>query len=320
MSIPVADTGPADTARHQALLYDSSDQLLAGVVPYIREGIAQGETVLVVTSPSTTRAIREELGSDAENLTWGDSGAWYQRLGTMFESYRAYLAGQTARNSPTRIAAEPDLGGRSRSWLREYMRFEAAGNIVHAPYRTPVLCLLNQRQVPPDVVEDARATHQDLLEDGHSAPNPQFVEPRFYLRQGDRNLQLDQHHPVEFTQEPADAHDLASLRHQLRTWADRHRVPSGQAANLITAANEIATNALKFGLPPITVSGWRKANHLICECFDAGPGLTDPTAGYHPPEVGQSGSGLWVLRQLADLVQISSQPEGTRIRLSFAHP
>ena len=38
---------------HQALRYHGTDGLLAGILPYIREGLKQGEVVRVATRPET---------------------------------------------------------------------------------------------------------------------------------------------------------------------------------------------------------------------------------------------------------------------------
>jgi anti-sigma regulatory factor (Ser/Thr protein kinase) len=61
---------------------------------------------------------------------------------------------------------------------------------------------------------------------------------------------------------------------------------------------------------------WAEDDRVICEVRDHGFGLTDPLAGYRLPELDStSGRGLWLARQLVDLVEVRSGRSGSTFRL-----
>ena len=55
----------ATTFRHEALLYDGEVGFLTGTLPFIREGVAAREPVLVV-SAARVGLLRSALGGDAD--------------------------------------------------------------------------------------------------------------------------------------------------------------------------------------------------------------------------------------------------------------
>jgi MEDS: MEthanogen/methylotroph, DcmR Sensory domain len=62
----------ATTFRHEALLYDGEAGFLTGTLPFIREGVATGEPVLVVVSAARVGLLRSALGGDADRVAFAD--------------------------------------------------------------------------------------------------------------------------------------------------------------------------------------------------------------------------------------------------------
>ena len=56
---------------HEAVLYDSDEEFLSVVVPFLQEGVAAGEPCLVALGASTTSLVREAVG-DTTGLTFLD--------------------------------------------------------------------------------------------------------------------------------------------------------------------------------------------------------------------------------------------------------
>jgi anti-sigma regulatory factor (Ser/Thr protein kinase) len=85
--------------------------------------------------------------------------------------------------------------------------------------------------------------------------------------------------------------------------------------DFVLAANEIATNSVRYGGGRGVLRIWDEDDALVCEIRDAG--LIDlPLAGRERPQPGQtSGFGLWLANHLCDLVQVRSDPAGTVVRL-----
>ena len=82
------------------------------------------------------------------------------------------------------------------------------------------------------------------------------------------------------------------------------------------AASELATNSVRHGGGRGSVALWEDAGAAVVEFTDAGR-FADPLAGRLPPRPDQEGcSGLYLLQQLCDLVQVRSTDAGTTVRVS----
>lgn len=114
-----------------------------------------------------------------------------------------------------------------------------------------------------------------------------------------------------------DPAEIAQIRHDVRAIA----VTSGfadRAGDVALTLDELLANAQEHGNPPIDVEAWSDGR-LIVEVFDRGEGFNRPEIwSKHPPEPsGHRGRGLWIVRQLADRVEITGSPIGTRVRVEF---
>jgi len=80
----------------------------------------------------------------------------------------------------------------------------------------------------------------------------------------------------------------------------------------------VASNGLVHGAPPVRVRGWHFASALVVQIDDAGGRAVPSTAGYYPPTMRPgSGRGLWLARQLADVVTAYTGSSVTSVRLHF---
>jgi anti-sigma regulatory factor (Ser/Thr protein kinase) len=87
-------------------------------------------------------------------------------------------------------------------------------------------------------------------------------------------------------------------------------------ASLVLCVAEISANSVEHGAGYGTVSVWTRDNELICEVADPGGGFEQPYPGYLPPEEGSlRGYGLWIARQLSDLMEVRTREGISRIRL-----
>jgi anti-sigma regulatory factor (Ser/Thr protein kinase) len=110
-----------------------------------------------------------------------------------------------------------------------------------------------------------------------------------------------------------DLTSLHMLRQTVAAHAGRLGAPNDQTERLIIVAGELATNAIRHGGGQGRLLLWHHDDNLYCHVSDQGPGITDPTAGtYEPnPHAGQiGGRGLWICRNLASELTISTGPDG----------
>ncbi|MEX5636228.1 ATP-binding protein [Parafrankia sp. FMc2] len=111
------------------------------------------------------------------------------------------------------------------------------------------------------------------------------------------------------------ANNLLAARRQVLMLASKAGVLSQRAADLKLALHEILTNSVRHGGGGGVLRVWAEEAMLICEVSDRGH-LRDTLAGRRPPALdAEGGRGLWLAHQLCDLVQLSSSPAGTVVRL-----
>ena len=104
----------------------------------------------------------------------------------------------------------------------------------------------------------------------------------------------------------------------------RAGLTSEREMDMAMAANEVLTNALRYGRGAVALWGWPHDGRFLCQIQDDGPGIADPLAGYLPPaDAMEAGRGLWLARQLVDLLQIVPNSTETTVRLHvdrYGHP
>jgi anti-sigma regulatory factor (Ser/Thr protein kinase) len=112
---------------------------------------------------------------------------------------------------------------------------------------------------------------------------------------------------------------LFSLRNEIAAYATEFGLTARRVDDLILIAHELASNAVRHAGVTSGMPGrlrlWRDGDVIVCQVSDGGPGLTDPhDAGVRPAAVtASSGRGLWIARQVADRVDITTGPEGTTV-------
>jgi anti-sigma regulatory factor (Ser/Thr protein kinase) len=112
--------------------------------------------------------------------------------------------------------------------------------------------------------------------------------------------------------------DLVELRRLVAAQARAAKVPPERIPELLLAVHEVAANALTHGGGTALARLWTDERRFVCDIDDEGAGLSETTAGYVPPDpAGERGRGLWLARQVCDLVEVLSRAGTTRVRLSM---
>jgi anti-sigma regulatory factor (Ser/Thr protein kinase) len=115
-----------------------------------------------------------------------------------------------------------------------------------------------------------------------------------------------------------DPAEIAEVRAAVRDMAERGGF-SDREGDLVLALDEVVANAQEHGRPPIEVSCWVDGR-IVVEVTDVGGGFDRARVWEtHPPEpYGPRGRGLWITRQLTDLVSILSGERGTTVRIELS--
>lgn len=115
-----------------------------------------------------------------------------------------------------------------------------------------------------------------------------------------------------------DLSGIPAVREDVRGLALRSGF--GERANDVALAlAELLANAVEHGTAPVHVDAWWDGR-LVVEVRDAGTGLDrDAVWRSHPPSPqGDRGRGLWIVRQLMDVVIVDSDEAGTRIHVELS--
>jgi anti-sigma regulatory factor (Ser/Thr protein kinase) len=295
-------------------MYSSGEEFVSAAVPFIQAGIARSEPVFVVTNPPKLALVRDALGDAAEGVSFGDHANWYdvpaRRLN---EFYRLYRQWQRAGVSRIRVIGEPVWTDCSDAQVHEWKRFESLANLAYAGLPVLALCPYDTHALPPSVVADAYRTHPEVLSGSKREPSLQFIDPAAFSRELDcRELP----EPEVPQSQLSFRGDLDGLRWFVVDQATQAGVGGTKLAELEWAANEIATNVVRHAGGEARVRTWSAPGEFVCEIADRGPGIKDPLVGRLPPDLDQElGSGLWVVHQLCDLVEVRSSTSGLRARL-----
>jgi anti-sigma regulatory factor (Ser/Thr protein kinase) len=298
--------------EHPALLYGSVEEFLVAMVPYVAAGIDRGEPVFAAVGPEEASALRGEIG-EVPGVHVEDTNEWHPVPATRLRAFHLFMNEQLREGaSRIRLAGEPVWGAVGRpEFVREWARYESILNAVLAPFPVTLVCTYPEWRLDPEIVEDARRTHPSLGINGASRPSETFEDPASLVARWNPPL----------SQPPADAQRAAPLqpteaRAFVTERAERMGLSPGRTMDLELATSEIASNVMTHGGGRAALLAWRDGDYLICQIEDEGAGLADVLAGYRPPSLAQeSGRGLWLARQVVDLLQIVPAPTGTAVRL-----
>jgi anti-sigma regulatory factor (Ser/Thr protein kinase) len=294
--------------RHAAVIYRGIDEMVDRVAPFIAEGIALDEPVLVAELPDRVRALTAALGADADRVTFLDMAEVGRNPARIIPAWREFVGAHPGQ--AVRGVGEPAWAGRSPAELAECQLHEALLNVAFDGLADfELLCPYDADALPGDVVAGAMRTHPDV---GTFARAEDYGGHEHALLQFQRRL----------TDPPADAveilfreEDLAVLRSIVRRLCEGARLDRDVTEDLVLAVHELATNSVRHGSGGGVLRGWQEPAAAVFEVADLGV-IGDPLVGREPvSEWSESGRGLWMANQLCDLVQVRSSDLGTTVRL-----
>jgi anti-sigma regulatory factor (Ser/Thr protein kinase) len=302
---------------HDVLIHDSDDQLLDTVVPFLRAGMDAGESAVVCCTPSTTGLFQRELGQDPR-VAFLDYEATYSSPIGAIAAYQEIADNYVSAGAHhVRVIGEATSEGCVDDRV-DWARYEAVVNRALAAYPLSAMCTYDRRALSPDVLAYGRLTHPTLVDRGRRMENPDFVDPAEFLRHTGRT-RPEPEEAGDPDLEVAPLRSLDDLRARIEACLLRTTHMSQEAADLLLAVNELATNALRHGEPPVSVRLWVSADRLVCTVADHGGGVGDPFAGYIWPgahgHMPVRGMGLWVARRLCDRLELVQGPTGFTVRL-----
>jgi anti-sigma regulatory factor (Ser/Thr protein kinase) len=305
-------TVSVDRFEHEALFYRGDEDFLAGLLPFVREGLERDEAVVVAEPRPRLELLRDALGDDAPAVEFLDMAEIGANPARIIGVWADVLDRHTGAGRRLRGVGEPAFPGRRTAELVECKLHELLLN--HAFDGGPgwrLLCPYDQDHLPRAVVQGALHTHP--------------VRSTSSTRLASDAYASGGHAPAfaEGLPEPADAvlrgvygpGDIPATRRTVAQWARSCGLPEDRVEVLELAASELATNSVRHGGGSGTVAMWLDNGAAVVQFTDSGT-LVDPLSGRLTPALdSEGGRGLYLVNQLCDLVQVRSSDRGTTVRV-----
>jgi anti-sigma regulatory factor (Ser/Thr protein kinase) len=301
-------TSDRTALRHNALVYESQDEYVACAVPFLREGIDAGEGAIVAHTKPGLAMMREALGSDAGQVTFVDVSSAYTRPARTLAAYHNVYVEQLQMTPTVRAVADVQFGPDPAEW-DVWTGYEAVFNRTFGHLPTWVICSYNANGTPDPIIEGVWQTHPEVIADGSCNASAHYEEPDRLLR---RITPVPA--PLSGLRSIPFGRDVADFREHLAREMVAENVSEAKALDMLLAATEVATNAVRHGGGVAEVRVGRAEGRFVCEIVDRGDGFDDPVAGYIAPREGV-GTGLWVARQLTWRIEFLRAPREFTTRI-----
>jgi anti-sigma regulatory factor (Ser/Thr protein kinase) len=298
--------------EHETLFYRSEPEFLDGVLPFVREGLARGEAVVVALPQPRLALLGAALAGDADRVELLDMGAVGANPARIIAVWEAAVQRHAAAGAGLRGVGEPAHAGRRHAELAECQLHELLLNTAFddgPPWR--LLCPYDATALPKAVCAGAVASHPLVhTPEGRTVnsafaggPLPSFTTP----------LPAP---PAAVLRGGFGRGDVPTVRRTVIQFARSCGLDADQVDALAVAVTELATNSVRHGGGTGTLAMWSEPGAAIVEVSDSGH-LADPLTGRRRPVLSQEGGrGIYLVNQLCDLVQLRSSPRGTAVRIT----
>jgi anti-sigma regulatory factor (Ser/Thr protein kinase) len=299
--------------EHEALFYRGEEDFLAGLLPFVREGLEQDEAVVVAEPAHRLELLRDALGDDASAVRFLDMAEIGANPARIIGVWASALEEQVHAGRQLRGVGEPAFHGRRELELEECQLHEQLLN--HAFGTGPawrLLCPYDQLSLPPSVCRAALHTHPIRSTPGDRLPSEAYAADA-WLEAFAADLPKPTDAVLRGSYGPGD---VPATRRTVAQYARSCGLPRERVEVLELAASELATNSIRHGGGTGTLAMWTEPGAAVVQFSDSGH-LSDPLKGRIAPALDSvGGRGLYLVHQLCDLVQVRSSPRGTTVRVT----
>jgi hypothetical protein len=184
--------------RHIGAFFHSEEERYRVLVPFIAEGLAQGEKALHLIDPPArelhVRRLREagvdidraEAQHHLELVSWADA---YLRGGrfdkrAMLGQLRQFLVDGTEQGFPlTRLIAHMEWAVEQRPGVSDLAEYEARLNYVLPEYNDVVICAYDVTKFSDDMIADVMRVHPAVITGGSLHENSFYTPPDLMLEE-----------------------------------------------------------------------------------------------------------------------------------------
>ncbi|NMO88351.1 ATP-binding protein [Actinomycetospora sp. TBRC 11914] len=303
------------------MVHHGVEELLDALAPLLRAAVTRGDLVWAAVDEAARDALERRLGSAALGILWGEPGQPYSysaqttaarradRLRTMIGDGRA---GVILCDAATVGGPDADVFA-AECWSG----VDASCNLALTCLPVTLICLCDAARTSDDTERFLRWNHPELVVGATVCPNPRYRDPADVLASLPAPPAPALGPP---SQEQSFANGTATLR-GIRAWTKRHGLEAGldpeRTEGLVLAVCELVSNSIEHGAGHGTLSWWVRPGRVVAQIDDPGQ-MSTTTPGLRRPDVlSVRGRGVWMARQLCDLVHLWTTVGGTHARLEI---
>jgi anti-sigma regulatory factor (Ser/Thr protein kinase) len=314
MTHVLADNTMSDVPfRHEALLYAGEDEFVDRSLPFIHEGIAHGDGVLVVVNESKIELLRDALGHDAEAVQFANMTEVGRNPARIIPAWQRFIDEHVEWGRGVRGIGEPIDADRTPDFLVECHVHESLLNVAfeNVPgFR--LLCPYDDSALDPSIVAEALRNHPHISADGASRDSKAY---RDITRTGGTFDAPLSRIPADVIELRFERDNLETVRVFGRRQAAAFQLDPARIDDFVLAVHEVAANSVRHGGGRGHLRMWCDDHSVMVQIADRGR-IEQPLVGRQLPDADRDGGrGLWLANQLCDLVQIRSGEAGTLVRL-----
>jgi len=185
--------------RHVCAFFRDPEEEYQTLLPFIKEGIDQGEKALHIVDPVLVHHHRlrlESTGMDTAELERSkqlEVRGWEQAylrsqggfdLNDMLSLIEEMLKSGKSEGFPlTRIIGHVEWSLEDRPGVNDLIEYETRLNTILPDYQDPVICVYDLTQCGAGIVIDGLRTHPMVIVGGILHENPFYAPPEEFLRE-----------------------------------------------------------------------------------------------------------------------------------------
>jgi anti-sigma regulatory factor (Ser/Thr protein kinase) len=310
---PAPPTGGADPFRHLAVSYRDTDGLVETLGPMLDAALRRGDVVLAAVDELVRAVIEQRLGDRVSGIVFGEPAQPYTWSGQTTAARRAAtLREMTADGRAALVLSDSSAVGAPDVWNV----VDASSNLALRGLPVTLVCLCDALRGTGDAERFLYWNHPELFQGATASPNPRYRTP-------DQVLTAMPAPPAPALGPPdhemafASASALRDVRRSTRARGEEAGLGEDAIEGLVLAVGELASNCVEHGPGHGTLSWWSAPDRLVAQIDDPGR-MTTTTPGLRCPETRSvRGRGVWLARQLTDVLHLWTGLDGTHVRLEI---
>ena len=286
--------------NHEALFYATDEEFADRLTPVLRDAVAAKQAAIAVTTEHRIELLRQRLDRSAPAVSFFDAARWYRSPGAALVNWRDALQRADSLCGIGEVRFEGDADA-----IRRWTRYESLINRAFAGHPARIICPYNTRDLPNEILADARRTHPVTSTLADRVPNaPHFGERELAaeLVPAGTRAKVQQFSSVTVS----GSNDLIDVRRSVRWQAYAAGLSADVVDDLLLAVSELLSSAGAAS----TVRTARANGEWFCEVG------SEPST---PDVIPRTADDFAVIigRIISDRVEVAEHRGGRLVRFVF---